>query len=55
MITAKASVDLGDRGVGVIEERFAFTANETVEGCELDGCKGLGVPWLYMATLQNLS
>ncbi len=54
MITPKASVDLGDRGVGAVEERFAFTANETVEGCELDGRKGLGVPWRYIATLHSL-
>ena len=32
---------------------MVITANETIEGCELDGRKGLNIPGCYMSVLQD--
>lgn len=54
MVAAEGLVDEGERGLGGLEEeRVVITADETVEGCELSGGKGLDVPRRNVSILQG--
>ena len=56
VIAAEGLVDEGERGLrGLQEERVIVTADETVEGCELGGGKGLDVPGRNLPVLQSRS
>lgn len=54
VVAAEGLVDEGERGLGGLEEeRVVITADETVEGCELSGGKGLDVPRRNVSILQG--
>lgn len=54
MIATEGLIDEGKGGLrGVEEESVVVTTNEAVEGCELGGRKGLGVPWRNFSVLQH--
>ncbi len=54
MVAAERLIDEGERGLrGLKEERVVITADETVEGCELSGSKGLDVPGRNVSILQS--
>ena len=56
MIAAKLLIDEGERGLrGLQEERVVITADESVEGCELSGRKGLDVPGRDVSILRSRS
>ena len=54
MIAAKGLINEGEGGLrGLEEERVVIAADETVEGCELSGRKGLDVPGRNVPILQS--
>ena len=54
MVAAEGLVDEGERGLrGLQEEGIVITANQTVEGRKLGGCKGLNVPGRNVFVLQS--
>lgn len=51
-MAAEGSIDEGERDFrGFKEDRIVITANETIEGCEFDGCNGLNIEWCDVPVL----